>query len=113
MTNTDYNSDGYTILDVKECSICLENISSKPSLLLDCCKSEIHKECIYSWINKPGVDINCPNCRTTISSKLVKKAQVNSSKYPDCLFTMKFCTLFYCTCLIGLCVGFFSIPKDS
>ena len=31
----------------------------------------------------------------------------------DLLFTMTFCTLLYCICLMGLCVGFFSIPKDS
>ena len=113
MSTTDYNSDGYTFLVVNECCICLENISSKPTITLKCCKTKIHQECIFNWINKPGADINCPNCRTPISSDLVKKAQVNTSKYPNCIFTTKFCTLLYCTCLIGLCVGLFSIPKDS
>ena len=54
------------------CSICLENLFSKPSdtnsLIETKCKHRFHASCLTSWIQGPSSSggLCCPNCRQQI-----------------------------------------------
>jgi|GEM_PF-2296696 len=72
----------------KNCSICLEQIETKPK-----CKEEIekelkcqhifHKECIDTWLKKANT---CPLCRTIVSSSAKKNA---SSSHEELLHIVR------------------------
>ena len=56
-----------------KCVICTETYSKEDSVIMPCCKQEIHKKCLEEWVFKSSP--TCPLCR---NDKFEKEIQENT-----------------------------------
>lgn len=67
------NLDELKVFDISECVICMEQISS--IIFIPCAHRCSCEEC-YKKLKKTKAIINCPICRRTITSTIVKPIEV-------------------------------------
>jgi len=54
--------------DDEECCICLNTLDNV-YVVLDCCKKQLHKQCLISWMCYGNyIELRCPMCRVEISN---------------------------------------------
>ena len=72
------SSCGSSPIELKTCSICLEEITPLRQFTLPQCKHQFHRNCIADW-NKRSKE--CPNCRGPIVDDLNSKTKIAVSDF--------------------------------
>lgn len=72
------SSCGSSPIELKTCSICLEEIRPLHQFTLPQCKHQFHRTCIADW-NKRSKE--CPNCRGPIVDDLNSKTKIAVSDF--------------------------------
>lgn len=72
------SSCGTSPIELKTCSICLEEIGALHQFTLPQCKHQFHRKCIADWNIRSK---ECPNCRGPIVDDLNSKTKIAVSDF--------------------------------
>lgn len=109
-----------TVNSGEECSVCLEEISSKNRARLEDCGHSFHTTCLIRWMNNSSINMPtylCPLCRRPVSRpeelEYAKKEKniMTITKFVCGLLMIRLVVAFIGVVILGIIIIFVSKPS--